>query len=356
MIAQSNNSVSLHHRHGDGPLPDSRLAVAPMMACTDRHCRYFHRLMSRHALLFTEMVSASALLHGNAARLLAFDAAEHPVGVQIGGSDPAQLRAAARLAAQAGYDEINFNCGCPSPRVREACFGAVLMTRPDLAASCVGAMIEGAREVPVTVKCRIGVDEQDPGIVLPDFLHRVRDVGVTTVAVHARKAWLQGLSPKENREIPPLDHDLVCSMKDRFPDLRLILNGGIVSLEQARVLLDRGVDGIMVGRAAYQSPWRILGTADRDIFGEKPPFSAPEEVVRAMCPYIERHLGNGGRLHSVTRHMLGLFAGRAGARLWRRTLSERVREDGAGVEVVLDALGAVAQSAGDGDLHLGRAA
>lgn len=334
---------------------DGKLSVAPMMDWTDRHCRYLHRLMSRRVLLYTEMVTSAALVRGKARHLIAFDDAEHPLALQLGGSDPSELAEAARIAAAEGYGEVNLNVGCPSERVQSGTFGAVLMKRPDLVAECLSAM-RSAVTVPVTVKCRIGVDEQDPAVVLPDFLHRVRDVGVTTVAVHARKAWLQGLSPKENREIPPLDHDLVCAMKDRFPDLRIILNGGIVSLEQARVLLDRGVDGIMVGRAAYQSPWRILGTADRDIFGEKPPFSSPEKVVRAMCPYIERHLGNGGRLHSVTRHMFGLFAGRAGARLWRRTLSERVREDGAGVEVVLDALGAVAQPAGDGDVHLGRAA
>ena len=326
-----------------------------MMDWTDRHCRYLHRLMSRRVLLHTEMVTSAALVRGNARHLIAFDDAEHPLALQLGGSDPSELAEAARIAADDGYDEVNLNVGCPSERVQSGTFGAVLMKRPGLVAACLAAM-RSAVTMPVTVKCRIGVDEQDPDVVLPDFLQRVRDVGVKTVAIHARKAWLQGLSPKENREVPPLDHDLVCAMKDRFPDLRIILNGGIASLDQAHALLDRGVDGIMVGRAAYQSPWRILGTADPDIFGEKPPFSSPEEVVRAMCPYIERHLGNGGRLHSVTRHMLGLFAGRAGARRWRRTLSERVREDGAGVQVVLDALGAVAQSAGDGDMHLGRAA
>ena len=326
-----------------------------MMDWTDRHCRYLHRLMSRRVRLYTEMVTSAALVRGNARHLIAFDDAERPLALQLGGSDPSELAEAARIAAAEGYGEVNLNVGCPSEKVQSGTFGAVLMKRPELVAECLAAM-RSAVTVPVTVKCRIGVDDQDPAVVLPDFLKRVRDVGVTTVAVHARKAWLQGLSPKQNREIPPLDHDLVCEMKDRFPDLRIISNGGIASLEQARVLLGRGMDGVMIGRAAYQSPWRILGTADPDIFGEKPPFNSPVEVVHAMCPYIERHLGDGGRLHAVTRHMLGLFAGRVGARRWRRSLSEHVREDGAGVEVVLEALEAVAQSAGDGDMHVGRAA
>lgn len=321
MIMQSNNSVTLQHRSGDRPLPDSRLAVAPMMACTDRHCRYFHRLMSRHALLFTEMVSASAILHGNAARLLAFDAAEHPVGVQIGGSDPAQLRAAARLAARAGYDEINFNCGCPSPRVREACFGAVLMTRPDLAASCVSAMIEGAREVPVTVKCRIGVDDDDPRERLPEFLEFMQRAGVQRVTIHARKAILEGLSPKNNRRVPPLDHALALSMKTMFPALKIVINGGIDSLVMAQDLLDHGADGTMIGRAAYERPCDILLAADASLFGGSCGVR-PEDIVERMIPYIERHVQAGEKAHRITRHMMGLFAGRAGARQWRRALSE----------------------------------
>ncbi|MXY32632.1 MAG: tRNA dihydrouridine(20/20a) synthase DusA [Boseongicola sp. SB0664_bin_43] len=338
-----------------GMIQHSRLSVAPMMDWTDRHCRYLHRLMSRRARLYTEMVTSAALVRGNARHLIAFDEAERPLALQLGGSGPAELAEAARIAAAEGYDEVNLNVGCPSERVQSGTFGAVLMKRPELVAECLAAM-RSAVTIPVTVKCRIGVDDQDPAVALPDFLQRVRDVGVTTVAVHARKAWLQGLNPKQNREIPPLDHDLVCEMKDRFPDLRIISNGGIASLEQARVLLGRGMDGVMIGRAAYQSPWRILGTADLDIFGERPPFLSPVEVVRAMCPYIERHVGDGGRLHAVTRHMLGLFAGRAGARRWRRCLSEHVREDGAGVDVVLEALEAVVQSAEDGDMNVGRAA
>ena len=326
-----------------------------MMDWTDRHCRYLHRLMSRRARLYTEMVTSAALVRGNARHLIAFGEAERPLALQLGGSDPSELAEAARIAAAEGYDEVNLNVGCPSERVQSGTFGAVLLKRPELVAECLAAM-RSAVTVPVTVKCRIGVDDQDPAVVLPDFLQRVRDVGVTTVAVHARKAWLQGLNPKQNREIPPLDHDLVCEMKDRFPELRIISNGGIASLEQALVLLGKGMDGVMIGRAAYQSPWRILGDADRDIFGEEPPFHSPVEVVRAMCPYIERHVGDGGRLHAVTRHMLGLFAGRVGARRWRRSLSEHVREEGAGVEVVLEALEAVAQPVGDGDMHVGRAA
>ncbi len=331
------------------------LSTAPMMDWTDRHCRYLHRLMSRRVRLYTEMMTSAALVRGNARHLIAFDDAEHPLALQLGGSDPSELAEAARIAVAEGYDEVNLNVGCPSDRVQSGAFGAVLMKTPGLVAECLAAM-RSAVAVPVTVKCRIGVDDQDPAVVLPDFLQRVRDVGVATVVVHARKAWLKGLSPKENREVPPLDHDLVCAVKERFPDLRIISNGGIASLEQARILLDRGMDGIMIGRAAYQSPWHVLGMADRDVFGEEPPFATPSEVVHAMCPYIERHLGAGGRLHAVTRHMLGLFAGRAGARRWRRILSERARNEGAGVGVVLEALEAVTHSAADEGMHSGRAA
>ncbi len=317
----------------------ARLSVAPMMDWTDRHCRYFHRLMSRRALLYTEMVTAPALVRGGAVHLLDHDAAEHPVALQLGGSDPAELAEAARIGADHGYDEINLNVGCPSDRVQSGCFGAVLMERPGLVAECVAAMI-AAQPVDVTVKCRIGVDDQDPAQVLPDFLTRISDAGVRRVTIHARKAWLQGLSPKENRDIPPLDYALVHAMKAQFPQLHISINGGIATLDAAAPHLD-GLDGVMIGRAAYHQPWDILGRADSAVFGEADPLQSPQQAVHAMLPYIERHLSQGGKLHQVTRHMLGLFAGRPGARHWRRTLSEGVSKEGAGPDLVLQALEAV---------------
>ena len=318
--------------------PPHRLSVAPMMDWTDRHCRYFHRLMTRRAMLYTEMVTAPAVVHGDRDRLLGFDRAEHPVALQLGGSDPEELRAAVRLAAPYGYDEINLNVGCPSDRVQSGCFGAVLMERPQLVADCVAAMQE-ASPVPVTVKCRIGVDDQNPEAVLPDFLERVSAAGVRHFVIHARKAWLQGLSPKENREIPPLDYDLVVRMKAAFPHLTICLNGGITSLDQARALLERGVDGVMIGRAAYHDPGSVLIGADA-LWGDGPGRDALQ-VVAAMRPYIAAHLAQGGRLHQITRHMLGLFHGRPGARGWRRVLSEGVARPGAGLEVLEAALAEV---------------
>ena len=318
----------------------ARLSVAPMMDWTDRHCRYFHRLLSRRTRLYTEMITAPALVRGGARHLLRFDAMEHPVAVQLGGSDPSELAEAARMAEEEGYDEVNLNVGCPSDRVQSGTFGAVLMKSPKLVADCLRAMGE-AVDVPVTVKCRIGVDDQVPDQVLPDFLSHVRDAGVTQVAIHARMAWLDGLSPKENRDIPPLDYDLVFAMKAAFPDLSVAINGGIASLAEAEGLLARGIDGVMIGRSAYQAPWDVLGAADRVIWGEAPPFSSPEAAVRGMYPYIEAHLSDAGRLHQITRHMLGLFAGRPGARLWRRILSEKAHVEGAGVDVVGEALEAV---------------
>ena len=297
----------------------ARLSVAPMMDWTDRACRGFHRLLSRRALLYTEMVTAPAVIHGDRARLLDFDAAEHPLALQLGGSEPAQLAEAARIGADWGYDEINLNVGCPSDRVQSGCFGAVLMTRPDLVAQCVAAMI-AASPVEVTVKCRIGVDDQDPETVLPDFLRRMRDMGIRRIAIHARKAWLQGLSPRENRDIPPLDYPLVHRMKSEFPELHLSVNGGIASLDQVQAHLG-AMDGVMVGRAAYHQPWDMLGAADR-LWDEVPPFADPVEAAQAMRPRIAAHLTQGGRMHQITRHMLGLFHGRPGARGWRRQLSE----------------------------------
>ncbi len=315
-----------------------------MMDWTDRHCRALHRQLSRHALLYTEMVTAPALVRGGALHLLDHSPQEHPVALQLGGSDPAELAQAAKLGAEAGYGEINLNCGCPSDRVQSGTFGAVLMTQPALVAECCAAMID-AQPREVTVKCRIGVDDQDPEEILPEFLSRIVAAGVTRVIVHARKAWLQGLSPKDNREIPPLDYGLVQRMKMLFPNLHVSINGGVTSLDEAEALLGSGLDGVMVGRAAYHQPADILCAADRRIFGAPGPDSTAEGAVRAMLPYIEGHLMAGGRLNQITRHMLGLFAGRPGARGWRRMLSEGAVRPGAGPELVEAALAEVVRAA-----------
>ena len=323
---------------------NARLSVAPMMDWTDRHCRYFHRLMSQHALLYTEMVTAPAVIHGDRGRLLDFDAAEQPLALQLGGSDPAQLAQAARIGADWGYAEINLNCGCPSDRVQSGAFGAVLMENAGLVADCVAAM-RAVVDVPVTVKCRIGVDDQRPSEILPDFLARVSAAGCDRFTIHARKAWLQGLSPKENRDIPPLDYDLVQTMKGLFPHLHLSLNGGVANLDAAKRLLVHGLDGVMIGRAAYHAPADVLIGADDAIFGGGIT-RTPHEVVHLMLPYIEAHLKtDNGRLQQVTRHMLGLFQGKPGARMWRRHLSENVHRDGADSRVVLDALSYVSKEA-----------
>ncbi len=316
---------------------DRRLSVAPMMDWTDRHCRYLHRLLSRHTLLYTEMVTAQAVIHGDRERLLGFDAAEHPVALQLGGSEPAALAEAVRIACDFGYDEINLNVGCPSDRVQSGTFGAVLMEHPALVADCVGAMIAASAGAEITVKCRIGVDDQEPREILPAFLETVSAAGVGSFAIHARKAWLQGLSPKQNRDIPPLDYPLVLEMKTAFPALEIVVNGGIASLDQAEAFLAQGLDGVMIGRAAYHDPCSVLLEADARIFGG-PGGRTAEAVVSDMLPYIEAHLAGGGRLNQITRHMLGMFTGLAGARHWRRVLSERSHQAGAGPEVVEDAL------------------
>ena len=319
----------------------ARLSVAPMMDWTDRHCRYFHRLLTKEALLYTEMVTAPALVRGGAMHLLDYSPEEHPVALQLGGSDPEELAKAAKMGSDAGYDEINLNVGCPSDRVQSGTFGAVLMRTPELVGDCVSAMAESS-SVEVTVKCRIGVDDQDPEAVLPDFLETVRKAGVSRVTIHARKAWLQGLSPKENREIPPLDYDLVVRMKAAYPDMHISINGGVQTLDQALELLEQGLDGVMIGRVAYHNPADILTEVDRKVFGVNREMSR-EDVVRAMYPYIEKHLSAGGRLHQITRHMLGLFAGVPGARSWRRSLSENASLPGAGVETVEAALSLVSE-------------
>jgi len=322
----------------------ARLSVAPMMDWTDRHCRYLHRLMTREALLYTEMVTAPAVIHGDRARLLGFNEAEHPVALQLGGSDPAELAQATKIAADLGYDEINLNVGCPSDRVQSGFFGAVLMERAELVADCVAAMMS-ASPVEVTVKCRIGVDDQTPEEVLPEFLARVSAAGVNRFTIHARKAWLQGLSPKENRDIPPLDYPLVHQMKEIFPHLHLSVNGGITTLDQAKGFLEAGLDGVMIGRAAYHEPASVLLRADAEIFGQPERGLSAEDIVRQMLPYIEDHLASDGRLHQITRHMLGLFTGRPGARGWRRVLSEGASKDGAGIALVEQALAQVTQRA-----------
>ena len=326
----------------------ARLSIAPMMDWTDRHCRAFHRVLSRHALLYTEMVTAPAVLHGDRARLLGFAPEEQPVALQLGGSDPAQLADAARIGADFGYREVNLNCGCPSDRVQSGCFGAVLMEQPALVADCLAAMRAAVPgDVEITVKCRIGVDDQDPRDALPRFLEAVASAGVRRVVVHARKAWLQGLSPKENREIPPLDHGLVAEMVRAYPALSLSLNGGIDTLDKVQEALALGVDGVMVGRAAYHMPYDILGTADAALFPDLGSGHARTrtEAVEAMMPYIDAHLSAGGRLHQVTRHMLGLFHGQPGARGWRRVLSEGASREGAGLPLLRAALAEVSESA-----------
>lgn len=302
--------------------PAYRFSVAPMMDWTDSLCRQFHRRLSRHALLYTEMVTSAALVRGGARLLLTHAPEEQPLALQLGGSDPAELAEATRMGADAGYDEINLNVGCPSDRVQSGAFGAVLMKSPALVGDCVAAMAAAAPGAEITVKCRLGVDDQNPQEALPALLSAVQAAGVRRVIIHARKAWLKGLSPKENRNVPPLDHALALRMKAEFPALSFCVNGGIDSLEMAETLLARGFDGVMIGRAAYHYPAAILAGADRRIFGAETPDAEPMAVAHAMRQVIAAHLQRGGKLGGATRHMLGLFTGRPGARAWRRALSE----------------------------------
>lgn len=315
-----------------------RLSVAPMMEWTDRHCRLFHRQFSSYALLYTEMVTARALTHGDPERLIGKSEAEGHVALQLGGSEPEVLAKAVKIAEPFGYSEINLNCGCPSDRVQSGAFGACLMRDPGLVADCVSAMKDAAQSAEITVKCRIGVDEQEPRDILPDFLSRVSAAGVDHFIIHARKAWLQGLSPKENRDIPPLDHALVVEMKGLFPALEIVVNGGIMSLEEALPHLDAGLDGVMIGRAAYHDPCAVLADADARIFGMDSPRTDPSDAVRAMYPHIEAELTRGTRLNQITRHMLGAFTGQPGARAWRRVLSEGAHLPGAGPDLIEQAL------------------
>ncbi|MFP2927442.1 tRNA dihydrouridine(20/20a) synthase DusA [Pyxidicoccus sp. 3LG] len=323
------------------PLSPMPLCVAPMMDWTDRNCRYFHRLLSRHTLLYTEMVTTGAVLHGDRERLLGYEPAEHPVALQLGGSEPDALAASAKIGEEWGYDEINLNVGCPSDRVQSGRFGACLMAEPDLVARLVGAMREAVR-IPVTVKSRIAIDELEEWPTLEDFVRKVSAAGCTRFIVHARKAWLQGLSPKENRDVPPLRYELVYRLKNEFPHLDISINGGIKTLDAAAEHLKQ-VDGVMLGRAVYESPY-LLAEADSRFFGST---EAPPErhaVVEAMLPYIERRMSQGAPLGAITRHMLGLFQGLPGARAWRRHLSENAHKRGAGPEVLVAALAKVRRS------------
>ena len=309
-----------------------------MMDWTDRHCRSFHRVMTRRARLYTEMVTSAAVIHGVRERLIGFDRAEQPVAVQLGGADPRELAEAARICADHGYLEINLNVGCPSDRVQDGRFGACLMLQPDLVAQCVAAM-KNAVSVPVTVKCRIGVDEQEPRAALFDLARRVVDVGCDALTVHARKAWLQGLSPRENRDIPPLDYPLVYELKQAFPKTPIAINGGIESIDAVREHLAH-VDGVMLGRAAYHNP-ELLLRVDPELFGEPAPVADAHAAVEAYMPYIEARLAEGVRLANITRHMLGLFAGKPGARAFRRKLATDAVKPGAGVDVLRAAVAEV---------------
>jgi tRNA-dihydrouridine synthase A len=311
------------------------LSVAPMMDRTDRHCRYFLRQISRRTLLYTEMVTSMAILNGDRQKLLGFARSEHPLALQIGGDNPQDLAKCAQIAAEFGYDEVNLNVGCPSSRVQSGNFGACLMLQPEHAAECIAAMI-GATKLPVTIKHRIGVDEVDSYEALAKFVSIVAQTGCQRFSVHARKAWLQGLSPKENREIPPLRYDLVHQLKQDFPQLSIEINGGFTSLEQVHNQLNV-VDAVMIGRAVYDHPY-LLALADREIYGESTPIPTRHQIAIAMLPYINNWVNSGGRLNSITRHMLQLFHGQPGSRIWRRIITEQSVLPGAGIEVIERAL------------------
>ena len=316
---------------------DRTFSIAPMLDWTDRHYRYFARLMSAKALLYTEMVTTGAILHGRG-DYLAYNQEEHPLALQLGGSNPQDLAKCAKLAFERGYDEINLNVGCPSDRVQNGRFGACLMAEPSLVAECVDAMKQVA-DVPVTVKTRIGIDDQDSYEFLTNFIDVVQAKGCQAFTIHARKAWLSGLSPKENREIPPLDYDRVYQLKRDYPHLNLSLNGGIKTLAEAKVHLQQ-LDGVMVGREAYQNPY-ILAEVDTQLCGLSTKVISRDEVIEQLLPYIEKHLAEGGRLNHITRHIIGLFQGLPGSRSWRRYLSENAHKPGANIDVVLQALNAM---------------
>jgi tRNA-dihydrouridine synthase A len=310
------------------------------MDWTDRHCRVFHRLLTRRARLYTEMLTTGAVIHGDRQRLLGFDASEHPVALQLGGSNPTDLATSAKIGEDFGYDEINLNVGCPSDRVKDGRFGACLMAEPDLVAEGVAAM-KRAVQIPVTVKCRIGIDDQDPEVALDQLARSVVAAGADMLIVHARKAWLNGLSPKENRDIPPLDYDRVYRLKAALPDLPIVINGGIAGIDEAKRHLDH-VDGVMLGRAAYHDPWRLLA-ADFELFGEAASHADMKSAFEAMMPYIEDQLARGTRLHAITRHFVGAFHAVPGARAFRRHLAEQGVKPGAGVDVLREAIALVGE-------------
>jgi len=312
-----------------------RLCLAPMLEWTDRHFRYFLRLVSKRIFLYSEMVTTGAVLQGDRSRLLAFDASEHPVALQLGGSDPADLAESSRIAESFGYDEVNLNVGCPSDRVQSGRFGACLMAEPELVADCMLAMRK-AVTIPVTVKTRIGIDNRDSYPELAHFVRTVADGGCKTFIIHARKAWLKGLSPKENREVPPLRYDMASQLKEDFPHLEIVLNGGIMNLQESLEHLQT-FDGVMLGRSIYHNPY-LLTQADRVLFGDNHPVPTREAILQALLPYVERELAQGTRLQSICRHILGLFHGAPGGRLWRRHLSENAVRPGVGVEVLRAAL------------------
>jgi tRNA-dihydrouridine synthase A len=313
-----------------------RFCVAPMLDWTDRHCRYFHRLLSKNALLYTEMVTTGALIHGNTQRFLQFNAEEHPVALQLGGSNPNDLAICARMAEESGYDEVNLNVGCPSDRVQNGKFGACLMAEPELVGDCVAAM-QAVVKIPVTVKSRIGIDERDSYEELTQFIDMVSKAGCETFIIHARKAWLKGLSPKENREVPPLCYETVFQLKRDFPQLEIVINGGITTLEQSSELLNH-VDGVMLGREVYQNPY-LLAKVDTILFGDDAPILSRKQVIDALLPYIQTQLQNQDvRLNSISRHVLGLFHGEYGARLWRRFLSENAFKSNSNEQILLEAL------------------
>lgn len=313
-----------------------RFCVAPMLDWTDRHCRYFHRLLSKKALLYTEMVTTGALIHGNSQRFLQFNQEEHPVALQLGGSNPRDLAICTKMAEEFGYDEVNLNVGCPSDRVQNGRFGACLMAEPELVAECIAAMQAGVK-IPVTVKSRIGIDDRDSYEELVQFIDIVAQAGCNTFIVHARKAWLKGLSPKENREVPPLRYDVVFQLKKDFPQLEIVINGGISTLEQSKMLLQQ-LDGVMLGREVYQNPY-LLAEVDKVLFGDEVPILSREQVIFALLPYFDAQSRNPNvRLNSISRHVLGLFHGEYGARLWRRFLSENACKSNSNKQTLLNAL------------------
>ena len=321
---------------------DPRLSVAPMMNWTDRHCRVFHRLLSKNTLLYSEMITSGAIIYGNRDRFLAFNEIEHPVALQLGGSCPRELSEASKIGVDYGYDEINLNLGCPSDRVQSGCFGAVLMKEPDLVFDCIAEIKKAVTNTKITAKCRLGVDEQDPVAILPKFLQQLIDAGIDGVVIHARKAILKGLSPKQNREVPELNYEIVSQMKNEFPQVEIVINGGIRDLSVANRFIKDGLDGVMIGRAAYRNPYDILLMADEKIFNKKVTNKTMKNVLWDFCDYIEDELNKGTRLNEITRHILGAFNGVSGARNFRQMLSGNAHRPGAGLEIVKAAIEQVA--------------